>query len=127
MGNASKMMATTAAAWAFGPNHEQVAGIIDRASRMTEDEAGALGDRWTAVGHATGVYAFNQAYDTAYIADLYDAAHLAIEVAIATVSAEPARYAVRDTALACVVRNSISEETFQTLTGPWLEAIGNIE
>ena len=111
-------------AWqALGPNGEAAAALIERAGRLTEDEARRL--EATRAAAAT-------AYATAYAAATaaYAAASSATRAAAYAAAAATAAYAAAaydaaaydaavSAAWALVVRDLISEEQFQVLYGPW--------
>ena len=94
-------------AWmALGPNGEAVAALIERAARLTADEAKALTAAWAA--------ARDTARDTAR-----DAARAAAWAAARDTARDAAWGAAGDAALALVVRDRISQEHFDALYGPW--------
>jgi hypothetical protein len=98
-------------AWqAFGPNGQAVVAIIDRAGRLTDDEARRLAAARVAAGEAAW-WAVAQALDAARVA---------------------AREAARDAAwdatwaatLAELVRDLITPEQYDLLMGPWRSVVG---
>lgn len=118
---------------AFGPQGEQVAALIDRAGKLTVDEVEKLGAAWYADGHAAG----DAVWDTARVARhvalvardaawdaVWDAAGDAAQFAARDVTGVVARFAAGDAALALVVRDLISKEHYDLLTGPWAQVIG---
>ena len=78
----------------FGPQGVEVVALIERASRLTDDEVSRLHTAWNAAWNAAG-----------YAAG--DAARYA------------ARYAAWNAAGALVVRDLITAEQFELLYGPW--------
>lgn len=107
---------------ALGPQGEQIAALIDRAGKLTEDEAEKLGASWgdeDAEAAAEDSAAWAAARDAARYAARYAAANAARYAAEDT-----ARYAAEDAALALVVRDLISKEHYDLLTAPWAQAIG---
>ena len=105
---------------ALGPQGEQVAALIDRAGKLTVDESEKLDAAGVAAGDAAWVAAENAARDAAWNA-ARDAAWNAVENAVRVA----ARYAAGDAALALVVRDIITKEHYDLLTGPWAQAIGS--
>ena len=94
-------------AWqAFGPQGEQVASLIDRAGRLTADEANSLYAAWDAARAAARAAARPAAREAAR-----DAAW------------DPAWPAARDAAWALIVRDLITPDQFDTLTRPWVQVI----
>ena len=92
----------------FGPQEIEVAAIIERARRLTGDEASRL----IAAQRVERSAAWRAARDAAWRA-ARDAAW------------DAAWYAVRDTLMATLVRDLITPEQYDTLMAPWREVIGN--
>ena len=101
----------------FGPQGEQVVAVIDRADRLTAGEAKRLGAAW---GAAWGA-ARDAAWDAARDAALGAAARGAAAWGAAW---DAARDAAWDATLAYLVRDLITVEQFDQLTGPWLSVTG---
>lgn len=130
-------------AWqSLGPSGREVAAIIERAGRLTADDARRLG----AAGYAARDAGWNAARDAAGYAARCAAGYAAWNAAgdaagdaagCAARDAErcaagyaawnAAGYAARGAARAYVVRDLIAPERFQTLAGPWLSVIGEPE
>ena len=100
---------------ALGPQGVQVAALIERADRLTDVEARRLFDAWDAAMGAewhpakTAAFAVDAARTTAE-----DTVWAAVHVAAG------------DAGLALVVRDLISVEHYDALTGPWRTIIGPI-
>ena len=100
---------------ALGPQGVQVAALIERADRLTDVEARRLFDAWDAAMGAewhpakTAAFAIDAARTTAE-----DTVWAAVHVAAG------------DAGLALVVRDLISVEHYDALTGPWRTIIGPI-
>lgn len=138
---------------ALGPQGEQAAALIDRAGKLTVGEAenldaaahaatahaAAHADRdaagaaaWAAASDAARNAAWGSARDAAWAAarDAAWATAWAATRGDARVSAlcaaagRAARDAARDAAFALVVRDLISKEHYDLLTGPWAQVIG---
>lgn len=122
---------------ALGPQGEQVAALIDRAGQLTVDESEKLGAAWYADGYAAGDAVWDAVWDTARVARyvalvardaawdaVWDAAGDAAQFAARDVAGVVARFAAGDAALALVVRDLISKEHYDLLTGPWVQVIG---
>jgi hypothetical protein len=129
---------------ALGPDGAEVAALIERAKRLTYDEAqqldAALGAAWgaargAALGAARGA-AWDAAWDAAWGAArgaawdaAWDAARGATWGAAWDAALGAARGAAWDAAWGAawglVVRDLISEEHFDTLYGPWREVVGD--
>ncbi len=92
---------------ALGPQGPEVAAIIERAGRLTQEEAALLGAARIAARDAARYAARDAPRDAAWNA-----------------ARDAARYAARDAASATVVRDLISPDVYQTLAGPWLSVIG---
>ncbi len=100
---------------ALGPQGEQVAATIERAARLTSDEAERLNAAWkkdvawSARAEARAAVRAEARADAARAAAWFDAAC----------------DAAWDAALALLTRDLISSEHFKTLYGPWREVIGD--
>lgn len=100
---------------ALGPQGVQVAALIERADRLTDVEARRLFDAWDAAMGAewhpakTAAFAVDAARTTAE-----DTVWAAVHVAAG------------DAGLALVVRDLISVEHYDAMTGPWRTIIGPI-
>lgn len=108
---------------ALGPHGEQVAALIDRAGKLTAGEGEKLDAAWDAARDATR-YA---AWDGARVAVLNAAlasSRIAARVAARVAALVAAQDGARDAALALVVRDLISKEHYDLLTGPWAQVIG---
>ena len=106
-------------AWqAFGPQGEQVASLIDRAGRLTADEANSLYAAWAAAWEAAWFAARAAARAAAW-----DAAWPAAREAARPAAWDPAWPAARDAAWALIVRDLITPDQFDTLTRPWVQVI----
>ena len=113
-------------AWqALGPNGEAAAALIERAGRLTEDEATRLEATRPAASAAASAAAYAAVSADTYAAAAaasaaYDAAYAAVSAdAYAAAYAAYAASAASAAAWALVVRDPISEEHFQVLYGPW--------
>jgi hypothetical protein len=114
-------------AWrALGPNGEQVAALIGRASRVTFAEAQQIdaarvaawdAARWAAARDAAWGATRDAAWAAARAAS--DAARGATRDAAGAAAA-----AAAGAAAGLVVRDLISDEQYQLLAGPWLAVIG---
>lgn len=102
---------------ALGPQGEQVAALIARAGKLTASEAEKLAFAW----EAARVDARDAARDAAWNAT-WDAARNAACDAVWDAAWDTA--AAKDAALALVVRDLISKEHYDQLTGPWMQVIG---
>lgn len=117
---------------ALGPQGEQVAALIDRAGKLTVGEAEKLAAAWDAAVPAAvpgdGVWVVLDARVVAWDAALVAARYAARDSDrnAARVAARDAAVweAARDAALALVVRDLISKEHYDMLTGPWAQVIG---
>lgn len=116
---------------ALGPQGEQVAALIDRVGRLTASEAEKLDAAGNAAGNAARVAAWEVARVAAWVAawdDTWVAARVAAgnaaRVAVWDDTWDAAWVAARDAALALVVRDLISKEHYDLLTGPWAQVIG---
>jgi hypothetical protein len=112
----------------FGPNWELVVGVIRRAATLTDDEVqrmgaawdAALGSAWEAARGAARVAAWGAARVAAR------ATARGADAALAAARAA-ALGATRAATLACVVRDLITPEQFDILTGPWVSVVGPFE
>jgi len=115
---------------ALGPQGPEVAAIIERAGRLTQEEAARLVSAWNAVGDAArgavrgavwgaARYAARGAARIAVRGAVWDAARYAAGDAAWYAS----QSAAWDAATATVVRDLISPADYQTLAGPWLSVI----
>ena len=123
----------------FGPQGVHVAALIERARRLTPDEASALGAaRDAALGAACGA-ARDAALDAAWDAARDAAWSAARDAALggarggawggawdAVWEATCAAWDAAWSAVALVVRDLITTEDYDTLTRPWREVIGPI-
>ena len=116
---------------ALGPQGEQVAALIGRVGKLTVGEAEKLvATREAALDSAREAAlasAREAAWDAARVAAMV-AAWAAARGAAMAAAWEPAREASRGAAwvaaLALVVRDLISKEQYNLLTGPWAQVIG---
>ncbi len=127
----------------FGPQGTEVATLIDRASRLTAEEAGRLAAAWdaaraaprTAPRTAPGTAAWDAAGTAAWAAAgaavraaVWDAAGVAVwdaaGVAVWDAAWAAAWAAARAAARALVVRDLIPTEPFDRLYGPWASVVG---
>jgi hypothetical protein len=106
----------------FGPNWELVVGVIRRAAVLTEDEMQRMVKAWYAAWDA--VAAWDATWDAARDPA---AARAAALVAVWAAIRDVAWDAVWAAALACVVRDLITPEQFDILTGPWVSVVGPFE
>lgn len=121
-------------AWqALGPNGQQVAALIERAGRLTFEEAKALAVARDAAWDVARVAAWDAARDAAWDA-ARDAARVAAwnaaRVAAWAVARDDAAWdaawdAAVDAAGALVVKDLITPEQFAILYGPWQKVIGS--
>jgi hypothetical protein len=105
-------------AWqVFGPQGERVVALIDRASRLTMDEVGALHAAWAArdARDATAAAWAARAAPWAAWAAAWNAARTATWTS---------RAIAWNAALALVIKDLISTEQFALLYGPWAKVIG---
>jgi hypothetical protein len=98
---------------ALGPNGEQVASLIDQASRITYDRAARLG---AAPSAARGA-AWDAAWDAARGAAWYAAWDAAWDAARG--AGWGAAWDAGCAAVALTVRDLVSDDVFDTLYGPW--------
>jgi hypothetical protein len=130
----------------FGPQGEHVVRLIDRAARLTRDEAKQLAAAAYAARAAAGVAAWVAAWDAAWNAASYaprdaarDAASYAPRAAARDAAGDAAgnavwgaaRGAAGDAAMALVVRDLIgsswfSQAHYDVLTRPWRKVIGPV-
>lgn len=103
----------------FGPQTPQVETLLKRIATLTEDEVAALDAAWHAAP-ATGWYA---AYSAAFDAASHDTRDAAWNAAWHALGVAAWDAAV-DAAAALVVRDLITAEQFDALTGPWVSVIG---
>ena len=94
----------------LGPQGREVAALIERAARLTDDEVAGLATAWYATGD-----------------DAWDAARYTTRDAAWDATRYAARYAVWYAARALTVRDLISTERYDTLTRPWASVIGLTE
>ena len=120
---------------ALGPQGPEVAAIIERAGRLTQEEAALLDAVWYEALNAAWDAAWYAAWDAAWDAArgaARDAAWYAAWYAARDAARGAARGAAwyaawdaaRDAAIATVVRDLISPDVWQTLAGPWLSVTG---
>lgn len=112
----------------FGPQEIEVAAIIERARRLTGDEASRL----VAAQRVEWYAAWRAAMDAAMDAGCYavwdaawDAAGNDAWGAARDATWDAVRYVVRDTLMATLARDLITPEQYDTLMAPWREVIGN--
>jgi hypothetical protein len=96
---------------ALGPNGEDVAGLIERARRMTADELQRL------------ALAASAARDAARDADR-EAASYAATYAAGLAVGWAGNYVIEHTVLAALVRDLIPREDYNILCRPWRDVIG---
>jgi hypothetical protein len=116
---------------ALGPNGREVAVLIDRARRLTPEEAEALDAVWDAARHVARYAAWDAAWSAAKVAACA-AVRVAAWAAARNVAWHAARRATENAAwvtagnaaAALVVRDLITPEQFDTLYGPWGSVIG---
>ena len=119
-------------AWrALGPNGEQVAALIEQASRLTTSQVNELCATWNATWYAARHAAWYAARHAAWYATWHAARHAAWYAAreaawyaAREAAWEAAREAAGRAAIALVVRDLIGPEEFQILAGPWLSVMG---
>ena len=99
---------------ALGPQGREVAALIERAARLTDDEVAGLATAWYAADDDAW-YAARYTTRDAADDDAWDAARYA------------ARDAADDAARALTVRDLISTERYDILTRPWASVIGLTE
>ena len=91
-----------------GPQGAEVAAIIERARRLTGDEASRLIAAQRVEWYAAWAAARDASWDV-----VRDATWAAV------------RYVVRDILMATLTRDLITPEQYDTLMAPWREVIGN--
>jgi hypothetical protein len=101
----------------FGPNGREVAALIDRAGRLTSEEAKALDAAWDAARDVATHAAWAAAWRGSRLAARNVAWHAA-----RSATGNVAWHAARNAASALVVRDLITPEQFDTLYGPWESA-----
>ena len=122
----------------LGPQGREVAALIERAARLTDDEVAGLATAWYATGddawYAATIHTRDAADDAARYAAWSatgvaagDAAGDAAWYATGDAARYAARYAVWYAARALTVRDLISTERYDTLTRPWASVIGLTE
>ena len=127
---------------ALGPQGREVAALIERAARLTDDEVAGLATAWYATGddtwdnarcttRAAADDAARYAAWSATRAAAWDAARYtprdAAWDAARYAARNAARYAVWYAARALTVRDLISTERYDILTRPWASVIGLTE
>ena len=108
---------------ALGPHGEHVAALIGRAGRITAGEAEKLAAVWEGTWDAAQYAAWDAARNADRVA-AQDAAWYAARDAARETAPAAAPVTARDAALALVVRDLISKEHYDLLTGPWAQVIG---
>lgn len=128
----------------FGPNTDAVNRVVERAKKITAEEAKKLADAWDALG-------FDRRRVTCYVASEYTwaAARSASRIDVLNDALDDVRRAVWDAAgatgchaldvsweitpviasyaaQAAVLRDLISDEDYKTLAGPWELVMGPI-
>ena len=122
----------------LGPQGREVAALIERAARLTGDEAAGLATAWYVEDGAAWYTAWATARDVARDAAWAaardaagdaagDATRYSAGVAARDTARNTARCAARDAARALTVRDLISTERYDTLTRPWASVIGLTE
>ena len=122
----------------LGPQGREVAALIERAARLTDDEVAGLATAWYATGDDAWYAAKYTTRDAADDAARYaawsatgaaawDAARYTTRDAAWDAARYAARYAVWYAARALTVRDLISTERYDTLTRPWASVIGLTE
>ena len=122
----------------LGPQGREVAALIERAARLTDDEVAGLATAWYATGddawyaarYTTRAAAWDAARYAAFSASgvaAWDAARYTTRDAAWDAARYAARYAVWYAASALTVRDLISTERYDTLTRPWASVIGLTE
>ena len=108
---------------ALGPNGVEVARLIESCRSITPEQAKNLRAAWDAARAAAWDAARAAARDAARDA-AWAAARAAAGAAAGAAARDAVRAAVRDAARALVVRDLITPEQFDTLTGPWVSVMG---
>jgi hypothetical protein len=103
----------------LGPNGEQVAALLERASQLTTGDVQRLATAWDAAWNAAWVAARDAVWNAAR-----NAARDAARVAARDAAWDVARDAAWDAARALVVRDLLVGEHFETLTRPWVSVMG---
>ena len=102
----------------FGPQGEHVVALIERAARLTSDEAKQLSAAgaatWLTARAAARIAARNAARNAARVAGWYTAGNAAADAALALV--------VRD----LIGSSGFSQTHYDSLTGPWRTVIGKV-
>ena len=118
----------------LGPQGREVAALIERAARLTDDEVAGLATAWYATGDDAWYaarYTTRDAADDAARYAAWSATGVAAGVAAWSATGVAARYAARYAvwyaAKALTVRDLISTECYDTLTRPWASVIGLTE
>jgi len=101
----------------FGPMWREVVFLVRQAAALTPEQA----EQIRAAGAAAGAAARDAARAAAGAA-----AWAAARAAAWAAAGAAARDAARDAALATVVRDLITPEQYDTLTGPWVSVMGPI-
>lgn len=110
---------------ALGPQGEQVAALVDRSGKLTVDEAKKLDAALVAADQGDQGGAWDAAWTAAWVAADRDARGATRDAAWdAAARGAAARGAAWDAALALVVRDLITKEHYDLLTGPWAQVIG---
>jgi hypothetical protein len=117
----------------FGPNWSDGIDVVRKAAALTDQQAQAIRAAWDAARDAAWVAAWVAAGDAAWVAAWVaarDAAGVAARDAARGAAWDAARdaagVAARDAALASVVRDLITPEQYDILTGPWVAVMGPI-
>ena len=114
----------------LGPQGREVAALIERAARLTDDEVAGLATAWYATGDDAWYAARYAAEDAARCAARDAAWYATGDAARYTTrytTRAAAKYAARDAARALTVRDLISTERYDILTRPWASVIGLTE
>ena len=111
-----------------GPQGAEVAAIIERARRLTGDEASRLIAAQRVEWYAAWRAARDAEWDAGWYAE-WDAAWAAARDAswdvVRDATWAAVRYVVRDILMATLTRDLITPEQYDTLMAPWREVIGN--
>ena len=114
----------------FGPQGALVVALIDRASRLSRDQALSLAAARVAAWAAAGVAAWDAARVAAGVAarDAARAAAWAAAWDAAWAAAGAAAWAAAwDAAGALIVRDLITDDAYRVLTAPWESVVGPID
>ena len=103
----------------LGPQGAEVAAIIERASRLTTDEARRLAAAWVAAWDAAWAAAWAAAWDAAWAA-----AWNAARDAAWNAARDAAWNAERDATVATLTRDLITPEQHDMLMAPWRQVVG---